>query len=138
MYSKIGDFFKKYEKENFNDTVLPQPKQQIMTSNPNIWGPPFWFSLHISSLYYPEEASPIVKERMKNRILAIPYEIPCSLCRPHASSYIEKNRENLDQIVKGRDSLFKFYVDFHNDVNRRYGKEIWTYEKAYNYYSGKD
>ena len=135
MYSKIGDFFKKYE---IVDEKKAETKYKVSTANPSVWGPPFWFSLHISSLYYPEEASPIVRERMKNRILAIPYEIPCSLCRPHASSYIEKNREKLDEIVSGRDGLFKFYVDFHNEVNARYGKEKWTYEKAYNYYSGKN
>lgn len=136
MYSNIGDFFKKYEnKELYNNTGS---NVQVMTSNPNIWGPPFWFSLHISALYYPEEASPIVRERMKNRILAIPYEIPCGLCRPHASSYIEKNKENLDNIVNGRESLFRFYLDFHNAVNARYGKEQWSYERAYNHYSGKN
>ena len=146
MYSSIGNFFKKYEKEGYNvkenfqrniETNNANPKKEESNASPSVWGPPFWFSLHVSSLYYPEEASPIVRERMNNRILAIPYEIPCSLCRPHASAHIEKHKDKLNDIVKGRDNLFKFYVDFHNAVNQRYNKKIWSYDEAKAYYSKK-
>lgn len=106
------------------------------TSDPKVWGPAFWFSLHTSAAHYPENPSQIVRERMKNRILAIPYEVPCSTCRPHASSFIEANRDNLDKIVSNKHELGKFYVDFHNKVNERYGKKKWTYEDAYKKYSG--
>lgn len=106
------------------------------TSDPKVWGPPFWFSLHVSAVYYPMQASPLVRERMKQRILAIPYEIPCGVCRPHASAFVEKHKDNLDNIVSGRHSLGKFYVDFHNQVNKRYGKPEWSYEQAYKVYSG--
>ena len=111
---------------------------QNKKSDPKVWGPAFWFTLHTSSAFYPEKASPIVKERMKNRILAIPYEIPCSNCRVHAIDFIEKHRDKLDMIVSGKHSLGSFYVDFHNQVNKRYGKPIWTYEQAYKLYSGED
>jgi len=109
---------------------------QQNTSDPKVWGPLFWAPLHISAAYYPIEASPIVKERMKNRILAIPYEVPCTNCRVHASAFIEKNKDNLDTIVSGRHSLGKFYVDFHNQVNKRFNKPVWTYEDAYKVYKG--
>lgn len=125
-------------KETYKSLVIPKPELVENTANPNVWGPPFWFSLHISAVYYPENPSNIVRERMKCRILAIPYEIPCGACRPHAISYIESNRDNLDKIVSNRHELGAFYVDFHNKVNERYGKPTWTYEDAYNYYSGKN
>lgn len=105
------------------------------TADPKVWGPAFWFSLHSSAVHYPVHASPIVKERMKGRILAIPYEIPCGGCRPHASAFVEQHRDNLNHIVSGRHALGKFYVDFHNKVNLRYNKPIWTYDQAYKYYS---
>lgn len=107
------------------------------TADPKIWGPAFWFTLHNSAVHYPINASPIVRERMKGRILAIPYEIPCAGCQPHASAFVEKHKDKLDEIVSGRHSLGKFYVDFHNLVNRRYGKKEWTYDEAYATYSGK-
>lgn len=116
----------------------------VQTSNPYVWGPAFWMSLHISAAYYPVNPSQIVRERMKQRILAIPYEVPCSSCRPHAISFIEPFREKvsedmdrLDIVVSSRDNLVKFYVDFHNKVNARYGKRQWTYEEAIKTYSGQ-
>jgi hypothetical protein len=95
-----------------------------------VWGPPFWFSLHVSSANYPLTASNLTRELMKNRILALPIEIPCSACRPHAHEYVESRRAELDNICSGRDSLFAFYVDFHNKVNERYGKPQISYDEA--------
>lgn len=107
------------------------------TSDPKIWGPAFWFTLHVSAAHYPEEPNPIVQNRMKHRILAIPYEIPCAECRQHAISFVEYNKYRLPEVVSSRNQLVKFYVDFHNTVNRRQGKPEWTYEKALSVYSGK-
>lgn len=135
-------------KENYEDTSIVQENKQpnnLENSkinhknniNPSVWGPPYWYTLHTSAVHYPLYASPIVKERMKNRILAIPYEIPCALCRSHANAFIEIHKNTLDNIVSDRHSLGRFYVDFHNSVNKRYNKPEWTYEEAYKYYSGK-
>lgn len=106
-------------------------------ADPKVWGPSYWYTLHTCAAFYPLSASPIVAERMKNRILAIPYEIPCSNCRVHAINHIEKHRSSLDKIVSGRHELGAFYVDFHNQVNLRYNKPVWSYEKAYELYSGQ-
>jgi hypothetical protein len=126
------------EKNNDSDLNLNWKEEQgLSTNNPRVWGPAFWFTLHTSAMYYPENASPIVKERMKNRILAIPYELPCSSCRQHAIAFIESNRDKLDDIVSSNDKLFRFYVDFHNQVNARYGKREWTYDEARAAYSGQ-
>jgi len=111
-------------------------KEQVTSLlNPQVWGPPFWFSLHVSAANYPVNPSPIWRERMKGRILAIPFEIPCAACKPHAAAFIENNKHRLDDIVSSRKSLIRFYVDFHNKVNERYGKRQWTYEEAEEYYS---
>lgn len=125
----------KYEKAHHVDLKY-KTEYVASTSDPKVWGPAFWFSLHVSAAHYPVSASPIVRERMKGRILALPYEVPCKACRPHAIAFIEKHRANLDQIVSGRDELVKFYVNFHNQVNKRYGKKEWTTEEAKVYYTG--
>lgn len=106
------------------------------TSDPKIWGPPFWFTLHVSAVHYPENPSQIVRERMKQRILAIPYELPCSTCRPHALAFLDLYKNELDRVVSNKHELGKFYTEFHNQVNERYGKEKWTYEKVFQVYSG--
>jgi hypothetical protein len=123
---------------NVLQTEDEKPVIQYPTSgaaNPKIWGPLYWYSLHNSSAHYPINASPLVKQRMKGRILAIPYEISCRICQPHASAYIETLSDSqLDNIVSARNNLFNFYVDFHNSVNQRLGKPSWTYEQASNFY----
>lgn len=151
MYANINEYLGMYTipKSNLNEkyTILEKEiKEETKTdlqfkkekTNPKIWGPSFWFTLHTSAAFYPLLASPIVRERMKNRILAIPYEIPCPNCRIHAIDFIEKHRNNLDKIVSGRHSLGSFYVDFHNQVNKRYNKPLWNYEQAYQLYSGEE
>jgi hypothetical protein len=84
-------------------------------SDPRVWGPPFWFSLHVSAASYPIHPSQIVRER---------------------AAFVEKHRKDLDNIVSSRQNLFNFYVDFHNKVNQRYGKKIWSYKEAMEYYTG--
>ena len=150
MYATVKDYLYKNEplqqqrvEIQTAPIINPPPENPVVqaigyqnTVDPKIWGPHFWFSLHVSATHYPIEASPIVCERMVSRILSIPYEIPCSLCRPHAIAFIEARRDALPEIVKGRHSLGQFYVDFHNQVNKRYNKPEWTYEQAYKFYGG--
>jgi hypothetical protein len=106
-------------------------------SSPDIFGPPFWFTLHASSMSYPLNPTPIVKDKMRNFIIAIPVLLPCKNCQEHATAYIEKHYNEIDTFCSGRDSLFKFFVDFHNEVNKRKDKKIMSYEDAYQLYSGK-
>lgn len=106
------------------------------TASPKVFGPPLWFSLHNGAAHYPMNPSPIVKERMKHLILGIPVLTPCKNCSEHATAYVEKNYDNLDDICSSRDKLFKFFVDFHNEVNKRLNKPIMSYEDAYKLYLG--
>jgi hypothetical protein len=99
-------------------------------SDPDVFGPPLWFTLHNSSAYYPENASPVVVERMKGFILGLPYMIPCPECASHASQYIEENLDNLEVFTSGREMLFAFFCDFHNYVNTRLGKRVVSLEEA--------
>lgn len=108
-----------------------------IASSPDIFGPSYWYILHSGSISYPINPTPIVKEKMKNFIIGIPIMIPCKNCQEHATSYIEKYYNNLDIICSSRDSLFKFFVDFHNAVNNRLNKPLVTYDDAYKMYSGK-
>ena len=114
--------------ENLKDTS---------TSNPNIWGPPLWFTLHNTAIKFPVNASPLYISKMKDFIISIPYILPCEQCKVHASNYIEENKQDLDNICSGREKLFKFFVDFHNKVNKRQNKTEISYEDAYKIYTGQ-
>ena len=126
-------------KENESESeniVMKFENIKLSTADPRVWGPSFWFTLHNGALRYPENASPVTKERMKNFILGMTIMIPCIACKDHATAFIESKYSELDTIVKGRDNLFNFFVDFHNYVNKRYGKKLFSYKEALDLYNG--
>ena len=155
LYSKAYQFYEKtvptkYEeyKRQVPFKITEQPPDQIHdqihdqipdvvksekiknTSNPTIWGPSFWFTIHNGICTYPISASLIQKERMKGFILGIPVMLPCEICKVHATHYIDDIKKQLDIICSGRDSLFKWSVDFHNSVNKRNNKKELSQEEA--------
>ena len=109
--------------------------KDLNTSNPNIWGPPLWFTLHNTAIKYPVIASPLYTSNMKNFINSIPYILPCEKCKVHAINYIDTIKDELDYICNGRENLFKFFVDFHNSVNKRNNKKEISYDEAYKIYN---
>jgi hypothetical protein len=125
---------------NYKKDNLLELKWESFEGNgttPSVFGPPMWFTFHNSANNYPVNPSPIVKERMKNVIIGIPVLLPCATCKDHATAYIESRFNELDNIVSTKDNLFNFFVDFHNYVNKRYDKKIYTYEEAKKLYDGK-
>ena len=115
---------------NKQKTKMINNNKQNMTNNPEVWGPQFWFILHNGSAQYAKKASPMCAIRMKNFILGIPFMIPCDSCKDHANTYIESKYNELDNVVSCRDNLFKFFWKFHNEVNKRQGKNKMTYREA--------
>ena len=55
-----------------------------------------------------------------NIIRQICYNLPCPECRKHASNYI--NKISLHSVKTKEDLIFVLFT-FHNDVNRRLGKD---------------
>lgn len=99
------------------------------TNDPVIFGPSFWFTLHNGAVSYPENPSAYVKAGMIQLIRNLPLLIPCKTpCREHFYDYV--NRSDLNSAVASRENLFRFFVNIHNIVNSRYGKEIVTLAEA--------
>ena len=102
--------------------------------DPEVWGPIFWFSLHNGASKYSDNPSNHMKEKLKGFILGIPYMIPCKECSDHARDYIDKNKDNFDNILKNKDTFFKFTYDFHDNANKIIGNERISLEEAKNIY----
>jgi len=132
-YNNMGT--QEQDVENFKMTY--EKKLYKNTGAPEVFGPPMWFTLHNGAARYPDNPSPIIKERMKNFILGIPAMVPCKKCREDATSYIERHKKDLDKIVSDKSHLFKFFVDFHNDVNKKLNKPIMSLKDAKKLYSGE-
>lgn len=135
-YSTIRNFYNidsdcdKKEDPNKVVKITYDTVRGIPMTDPTIFGPPLWFTLHNGTSKYPESASKITIERMKGFILGIPYILPCENCMEHARAYITSKYSDLDDICSTRQKLFRFFVDMHNYVNKRYGKPVITYEDA--------
>jgi len=105
-------------------------------TDPTVFGPAVWFTLHNGSAHLPRELSPISLQRIKMFIDGIPdMLVVCGRCAEHARMYIETHRAAINNMVTG-DDVFKFYVDFHNFVNERLGKAVMSYDAARKLYMG--
>lgn len=105
------------------------------STDPTIWGPACWYTLHNMALNYPEKASPICAQKCMNFIRALPCMIPCENCGEHATKFVNDHEPLLPSIASGREPLFAFFVEFHNYVNARFGKRIYTTQEVYNMYT---
>lgn len=108
---------------DYTDIVKNKNDDKYYLRDPYVWGPLFWFILHNGASKYPISASTISKERMKGFILGIPTMIPCEECSDHSRIYINDHIDIIDNITAGRDSLFEFFYDFHETVNKRLDKK---------------
>ena len=132
--------------ENFDDQSRPTtstpppstppstPPIDLPSKDPTVWGPHAWKLFHIMAENYPENPSPIYKIKATEFIRSIPFMIPCEKCSIHAMKFIDEREDKIINIVSSRSNLANFFVDFHNYVNARYGKKIYTYEEARNLY----
>ena len=123
-------------KVRLNWTPVDEKEERRSLGDPDVWGPAFWFSLHNGANQYPLEASPCVVDRTVGFIRGLPMMLPCIECKEHANRYIAEHDASLHTICKTRESLFKFYVDFHNSVNERKSKPRMSVEEAKQLYNG--
>lgn len=104
--------------------------------DPSIFGPAMWFTFHNGAVQYPNRPTEFIKHGMKQFLLNVPIMIPCISCREHF--YTLLSHTDLDQVVSSREALFKFWVDAHNYVNKRYGKPVISLRDAKDLYGFND
>ena len=98
------------------------------STDPDIFGPSFWFTLHNGAVVYPKNPNELHRTGMKQLLFNLPLLVPCINCKEHFHAFLRD--ANLDDAVSSRDKLFKFFVDIHNYVNKRYSKPIISIEDA--------
>jgi hypothetical protein len=73
--------------------------------------------------------------KMKGFVYGLPAIMACKSCSVHALAYIQERDCELDDICSSKNTLFKFFVDFHNYVNERTGKQILSYDDVLKLYN---
>lgn len=90
------------------------------------WGTYLWGYIHTICIIDFQDNQPFVDKTIAN-LIELKNAIACPKCSKFYGEYLEK----LDTIDKTESMvLFKWSVDLHNAVNRKMGKEEWSFEDA--------
>ena len=95
---------------------------------PDVWGNNGWAFIHYVALGYPDDPSMLDINNYKNFYINIGNVLPCHTCKKHYNTMIANNPPD----TKSRDTLFKWTVDIHNEVNKRLNKKTINYHEALN------
>jgi hypothetical protein len=100
---------------------------------PEIWGPFFWHTIHITALGYPQEPSHAHKKAAKEFFESLKILIPCPICKDHYAQHLEKYpiTPHLDK----RSDLFRWTLLLHNEVNKTLNKPSFTEAQVIDHYS---
>lgn len=114
-------------------------KTENPDTDPKKFGPGIWFLIHHNAALAITQRK---KEDFEEFMRDICANLPCLNCRSHCGDYLSshgmgpywnKKDEN------GRDiGLFVWSYEFHNAVNKRLGKPLYSYDTAYGRYVRND
>lgn len=82
--------------------------------------------LHLMAYSYPEQPTEERQQKMLDYISGMCSNLPCPGCQFHCKDYIDEH----PPAVQSREMLTKYFIDFHNAVNKRTGKRELSYEEA--------
>ncbi len=100
---------------------------------PEVWGPFFWHTIHITALGYPKEPTYAHKKAAKEFFESLQFLIPCPICREHYQQHLEKYP--LTPHLDRRSDLFRWTVLLHNEVNKMLGKPEFTEAESIKFYT---
>jgi len=109
---------------------------KIKAVDPNEWGPSGWKFLHYIALVYPENPTDEDRKNYQDFFISLQNVLPCSKCS-------ENYKKNLDifpinESLDDNESLFKWTIDIHNEVNSETNKDKYSYEEAFDMYVNKN
>lgn len=104
-----------------NKKMSPIPYRDIV-------GRYLWFYLHAIADNYPLQASADEQKNFQEHVASFALNFPCRDCRDHMSVYIKNHPL---YTVDNRAKAVYWMFSFHNEVNRRLGKQIMPKEAYY-------
>jgi len=87
------------------------------------WGPLTWYFLHSFAHRIDEQTCTESIATIRSMYVDIISHLPCPTCTEHAVKYFTRERFSS---IRDRDGLQAFIFRFHNDVNRRLDKPLFT------------
>ena len=102
--------------------------------DPNVWGPKLWFMIHTIALNYPDNPTYQDRRSYEEFYNSLKYVIPCEKCRIHYTQRLK--RMPIINHLDNSNTLFKYTIDLHNQVNKSLNKKIYSYEEVMEIYKG--
>lgn len=100
--------------------------------DPTVWGPKLWFVIHTVALNYPDNPTYEDKRVMEEFLNNLKHTIPCEKCKIHYRQRLQRNP--IINYLNNKQSLFRYTIDLHNQVNKSLGKKIYTYDEVVEIY----
>lgn len=91
-------------------------------SDPRIWGPDLWRSIHRITLFYPDQPSAEHKQAATEWFRALRYLLPCPACQLHYQEHFSKTFT--PQVVESQENLKRWAYNLHNTVNKTLHKDV--------------
>lgn len=88
----------------------------LPSSDPRVFGPPVWLSVHIMAANYPTIARRNVRKACRRFLTSLPYMLPCDHCGAHLRQYLRDHRTELHGAIRTRENLVTFCINLHNYV----------------------
>ena len=105
----------------------------ILSINPELWGPHAWKFLHYITLSYPTNPTESDKHDYKMFFEVLGKVLPCQKCKKHFQNNLV-DFPLTDEILSTRWNLAKWMLQIHNRLNLEHGKKIYTFDEFYDEY----
>ena len=103
---------------------------------PSVWGPQFWFILHIISFEYPENPTEIDKNIYYSFYSSLRDILPCEMCKKHYREFLHKHP--LMPFLDKKADFIQWVIDIHNQVNISLGKPVLSLDEVLDIYGNLD
>jgi hypothetical protein len=101
------------------------------TGKVKVWGPYIWYMLHGLAEKIKDKSFHDLKNELLEHIFNICVNLPCPSCSTHSREYLQK----IDfKKIKTKQELRLMLLDFHNNVNIRLRKPIFSYQQLIDKY----
>lgn len=108
--------------------------------NPDVWGPPFWFTLHTISMTYPLHPNNVTKKKYYELVTNLPLFLPHHKIGNHFAALLDEYP--IQPYLSSRLSFMKWVHFMHNKINSYLGKKelsLYDFIDSYNkMYEPKD
>ena len=100
-----------------------------MGLGPDKWGVHGWKFIHHVALGYPNTPNENDKNNYKSFYTLIGSILPCHICSDHYNENLLIHPLN-DEVLSNKMNLIYWTIDMHNEVNKKNGKKIYSYDEA--------